>query len=199
MSGVQGIEIKKEFLIILGTVIWIVCFFIKYIKHRNTTSKKMLLSEILKLGLILYLSLLIGVTLLPIRLPSITMYNIEPVINLNIFSILDYGFNKYAIINIIGNVLLLAPLPILLFLNGYNKLTKVKNVLFFPFVISLLIEILQYFEAYFNLVYVPRATDVLDLILNTAGGFLGYCILRIYQKSINSVETLENELNHRAK
>jgi len=60
------------------------------------------------------------------------MYDIEPVINLNIFSIFDYGFNKYAIINIVGNILLLAPLPILLFLNGWNKPMKVKNVIFFP-------------------------------------------------------------------
>ena len=198
MSAIQAIWIKKELLIMLGIFYWIVSFFIKYIKHRNTISKELLLSEILKLGLILYLSLLIGVTLLPIRIPR-SMYDIEPVINLNIFSILDYGFNKYAIINIVGNILLLAPLPILLFLNGYNKLMKVKNVVFFSFVISLSIEILQYCESYFHFVYVPRATDVLDLILNTAGGLLGYCILRIYQKNINSVEKLKNKLNHHVK
>lgn len=182
MSKMQGIKIKKDLLIILGIVVWIVCFFIKCIKHRNTISKRLLLSEILKLALIVYLSLLIGVTLLPISLPSITMYDIEPVINLNIFSIFNYGFNKYAIINIVGNILLLAPLPILLFLNGWNRPMKIKDVIFFSFIISLSIEILQYFEAYFNIIYVPRATDILDLILNTIGGLLGYCVLRIYQK-----------------
>ena len=114
MSKMQGITIEKDLLIILGIVIWIVCFFIKCIKHRNTISKRLLLSEISKLALIVYLSLLIGVTLLPIRIPR-SMYDIEPVINLNIFSIFNYGFNKYAIINIVGNILLLAPLPILLF------------------------------------------------------------------------------------
>ena len=61
---------------------------------------------------------------------------------------------------------------------------KIKNVIFFSFAISLLIEILQYLESYYKILYVPRATDILDLILNTIGGLLGYCVLRIYQKML---------------
>lgn len=181
----QGIIINKETLILLGVTIWVVYFFMKCINHRDTLNKKNILNEISKLLLILYLLLLIGVTLLPIRLPRITTFDIEPVINLNILNIFSYEFNKYAIINIFGNVFLLAPLPILLYLNGYNKFLKVRNIIYFSFMLSLTIEVLQYFEAYFNFIVVSRATDVLDLILNTLGGLLGYCVLWIYQKKFN--------------
>jgi hypothetical protein len=72
-----------------------------------------------------YIPLVIGITLFPIRVPALKNYNIKPVINLNVLTIFDYGFNKYAIINILGNIALLAPLPILLFLsNSNNKLIK---------------------------------------------------------------------------
>lgn len=181
-----GVVIKKEFLILLGLVVWVVYFIFKLVKNRNNISKNLLFNCILRLGLIEYLALLIGITLFPIRLPSIDMFDVKPFINLDVLSIFDYGFNKYAIINIVGNILLLAPLPALLYLNKFDKFFNVKNTILSSFIISLLIESLQYLEAWLKVVYIPRATDILDLILNTLGGLLGYFIFKLYQKCINS-------------
>lgn len=115
-----GIQIKKELILILSFIIWLLCFIVKIIKENKKIDFQTVKSALLKLALIEYLALLIGVTLFPIRISNIPN-NITPVINLNIVSIFDYGFNKYAFINIAGNILLLAPLPILLYFNGYNK------------------------------------------------------------------------------
>lgn len=189
MLEAKGIIIKKGLLILLGVIIWVIFFILpKLIKYKGKILQKYILRDcFFKFILIIYFSLLIGVTLFPIRLPSIDFADINPVINLNLFSILNYGFNIYSVINIVGNLLLLAPLPIILNLNNFNKLINLKNVVISSFFISLSIELLQYLEAFFKIVYIPRATDILDLLLNTLGGLLGYFILRIYehyQKSI---------------
>lgn len=181
----QGIIIKKELLILIGIVIWAIYFIIKCKKIKWNIDKKFVLDNVLKLILIVYVLLVVGVTLLPIRIPALKSKYIKSVINLNVLSLFDYGFNKYAIINLIGNIALLAPLPILLHLNNINKLAKVKNIILFSFLISISIETLQAVESYFKIVNIPRASDILDLIFNIIGGLLGYCVLKIYQKNTN--------------
>ncbi|WP_142413041.1 VanZ family protein [Hathewaya massiliensis] len=176
-----GIVIKKELILMLSFIIWLLCFIVKIIKENKKIDFQTVKSALLKLALIEYLTLLIGVTLFPIRISNIPN-DITPVINLNIVSIFDYGFNKYAFINIAGNILLLAPLPILLYFNGYNKkVNNLKHVILLCFSVSLCIEILQYFESYFKILSIPRATDILDLICNTLGGVVGYLVLKVYK------------------
>lgn len=191
MLETTGIILKKELLIVFGIILWGIYFVLKLIKNNGNINKKLLFDCIFKLALIIYLTLLIGVTLFPIRLPRINM-NINPVINMNMLEIFNYGFNKYAILNIVGNLVLLAPLSTLLYLNNFNKFLNVWSVAIISFIISLSIESLQYLEAYFKFVYVPRATDILDLILNTLGGLLGYFIFRLYQKSSNHNNILKS-------
>ncbi|AWZ49979.1 hypothetical protein C3495_14115 (plasmid) [Clostridiaceae bacterium 14S0207] len=97
--------------------------------------------------------------------------------------IFTYGFNKYSFINIFGNILLLAPLPILLYFNDFlNKVNSLKKVILICFSISLEIEILQYLQCYFNIAFIPRGSDILDLIFNVFGGIIGYFIMNIYIK-----------------
>ena len=55
-----------------------------------------------------------------------------------------------------------------------------QNVILLSFFTSVLIEALQYIETYLKIVYAPRASDILDVMLNTLGGIIGFCVYRIY-------------------
>ena len=98
--------------------------------------------------------------------------NLVPLVNL-----LDYESKKDLLLNIIGNFALFIPTgivtPIL-----YRNLDSLKKVTLTGFLISLTIEIIQ-------LPFAVRASDVDDLILNTAGCLLGYALYRLFRRKEN--------------
>ena len=98
--------------------------------------------------------------------------NLVPLVNL-----LDYESKKDLLLNIIGNFALFIPTgivtPIL-----YRNLDSLKKVTLTGFLISLTIEIIQ-------LPFAVRASDVDDLILNTAGCLLGYALYRLVRRKEN--------------
>ncbi len=100
-----------------------------------------------------------------VGLPSVLYVRFDPNINLTPFA---YMFSDFR--NSFLNVLLFVPLGFLLpvFWRHFKKL---HWTLLFGFCTSLLIELLQLFTF--------RATDVNDLITNTFGTFLGWCLARV--------------------
>ncbi len=80
-----------------------------------------------------------------------------------------YMFSDYK--NSLLNVLLFLPLGFFLPVFG-KRYTKLRWTALFGFCFSLLIEIMQIFTL--------RATDVNDLITNTTGTILGWCIGRAF-------------------
>jgi glycopeptide antibiotics resistance protein len=90
--------------------------------------------------------------------------------------VVRYGNINALLINFLGNVLMFAPigffLPLLWDMKG-------RKVVLIGFCISLFIETTQLF--------LPRGTDVDDLILNTAGTFLGLLIYKFLSKIIGKV------------
>ena len=113
-----------------------------------------------------------------VGLPNIQFIRFEPNINLKPF---QYMFSDYE--NSFLNVLLFMPLgfflPVL-----WQRFRKLRWTVLFGFCTSLLIETLQLFTF--------RATDVDDLILNTMGVVLGYCMFlicswlrrKLYEKTV---------------
>ncbi len=92
-------------------------------------------------------------------------------------------------VNIIGNIVLLAPLGFFLPLL-WKKFRKAKKTILAGFLISLLIESSQLFLC--------RGTDVDDLILNTLGAALGYLCFVIFIKIFpkwNKQFVLDEEAN----
>ncbi|WP_317722941.1 VanZ family protein [Clostridium tetani] len=79
------------------------------------------------------------------------------------------------IANMIGNLFLLVPMNIFLNLLFHNKFKKINNVILTGLIISASIELLQYIEMYFRLVY-SRAFDITDIILNTLGFIVGHVL-----------------------
>ncbi len=76
-----------------------------------------------------------------------------------------YMFSDYG--NSLLNVLLFVPLGFFLPVFG-QRYTKLKWTAFFGFCISLTIELMQ--------IFTYRATDVNDLMTNTFGSILGWCL-----------------------
>lgn len=92
--------------------------------------------------------------------------NLVPFVNL-----MDYDSKRDMILNIVGNFTMFIPTGIMTPLI-YKKLDSLKKTVLTGGLISLSIEIIQ-------LPFAVRASDVDDLILNTAGCLLGYGILML--------------------
>lgn len=87
--------------------------------------------------------------------------------------ILRYSINSKSFFrNVIGNILLFAPLG--WFITYYTKTSKIYTPLILSILISLSIESIQ--------LYIGRVFDIDDIILNVIGGLLGYIIYMISYK-----------------
>ncbi len=90
-----------------------------------------------------------------------------------IIGMVQGGLTFHTIINILGNIMMFMPIGFLTPLL-WNNLKSLKNTLVLGFSISLLIEITQLF--------LSRASDIDDLILNTSGVVLGYLVFMAFNK-----------------
>ena len=103
--------------------------------------------------------------------------NLIPFVNL-----LDYDSKRDLLLNLIGNFALFIPTGIVTPVI-YKHINTLKKVTLTGFLISLTIEIIQ-------LPFAVRASDVDDLILNTAGCLVGYGIYALI-RTIASKKTLK--------
>lgn len=90
----------------------------------------------------------------------------------------------YGLKSSIQNVLLFVPLGIFLPLLG-RRYRRVKHTLLFGFCMSLFIELLQ--------IFTYRATDINDLITNTAGTMLGYIFAQLLLKTVPAARQLSRD------
>lgn len=84
------------------------------------------------------------------------------------------------------NILLFVPLGILLPLL-WQKYRSLKNTVLFGAALSLSIEVLQ--------IFTYRATDINDIIANTIGTALGFCIFKSLSRAFPKAEELAEEKN----
>ena len=91
-------------------------------------------------------------------------------------NLMDYESRSSMLVNVIGNFAMFIPTGIVLPLI-YPKMNRFINVVGTGFLISLSIEIIQ-------LPFAVRASDVDDLILNTAGCLAGYCICILIKRNV---------------
>lgn len=115
-------------------------------------------------------------------LPNITYIRFDVSCNLIPFRDMLNGLRST-----LQNVLLFVPLGIFLPLL-WSRYTSIKNTLLFGFGMSLTIELLQMFTY--------RATDVNDLMTNTLGTLLGFCLAIVPVKKLAG---FHNESSNRDK
>ena len=113
-----------------------------------------------------------------LRNPELLMYqwqrgNFTPfqTIIINIHSLSGW----HDLSNFVGNIAAFIPFGMFLVLLSKNKGMSFKGALALSFSLSLCLECLQ-------IVFSLGIFDVDDLILNTSGGLLGYCAIKLYDK-----------------
>ncbi len=110
-----------------------------------------------------------------------SLIEIEGILNVNLVPFrtispyLENFSSMYAFINIMGNIVIFAPLGFLLHMLNKNSFPKVMII---SLLIILIIEIVQYV---FRIGYF----DVDDIILNTIGACLGFVTSIIFDKMLN--------------
>lgn len=172
--------------ILLSILLWGV-WLIFFISKNNRNKKGLLKIIFLRLMLFVYIGFIVGLTLFPILIPAQKIVE-EVYINLNIFNLFEYGLNKIALLNILGNLLLFTPLIILISLNNYKIFDKLHKALLFGVILSLIIEFMQYIEICFGFADKARSIDINDVILNTLGAIIGFIISRrvVYKFCVNN-------------
>lgn len=93
--------------------------------------------------------------------------------------------------NLLGNILVFAPMGILLPIMRRKK-TGFFTVLFASFGLSLFIETVQ-------LIFRVGVFDVDDLLMNTVGGILGYWIFLIGRRRYRRKHRTKKKTNHKRK
>ncbi|MGI6721454.1 MAG: VanZ family protein [Anaerovoracaceae bacterium] len=155
------------------------------LKKRGRLTKTTFLEFFLKTAFWGYLTLLTGITLLPVFIPPQEGSFLSPGINIIPF----YGWTtfttKLLIINISGNLLLFVPWFILGKINNFSLFEKTKRLSIITLLIILSIEFLQYIEIKFNFSMENRSFDITDIILNYGGFFIGIALYKIYEKKLN--------------
>ena len=102
--------------------------------------------------------------------------NLIPVVNL-----LDYDSKADLLINLIGNFAMFIPTGVMVPMI-YKRINTCAKTVLFGAAMSLVIEIIQ-------LPFAVRASDVDDLILNTAGCLAGYGIFALVRRIKGHIRT----------
>ncbi len=127
--------------------------------------------------LILYMILLLYLVLFSVEFGRVHVargYNLIPFATINRYIKYRRYFTEINYMtNIYGNIIAFAPLGYFIF--TFEKKRKLIHGLLIPLVLSLGIEVAQYILS-------VGSFDVDDIILNTLGGFLVYCIFFILYK-----------------
>lgn len=181
----------RQFVFILGVPILIIMEIIRYKKAKKINAKFLNPKEVLLIILSIYIMGLIAVTLLPFyRHGSIKpTANLVPVFN-TVKDISTIPANmksfmiKFWIINILGNLFLLAPLAAIVPLS-FKKFRNIKATVLLCLLVSISIELLQYLSMFCGNY---RSVDIDDIILNTLGSIIGFGIFKLFKE-----ESYENK------
>lgn len=156
--------------ILVDFVVLIMIYFLKLYKKWKSKGKDILFVNTLMYG---YLSFVLYFTLMPIITSLPFMFN-HPYTPMNLVPFIDVLNGRGDFIRQVGlNVIMTIPFGFLLPLT--KEKAKFLKVVFYTFLLSLCIELLQ------PLINGFRSADITDLITNILGGIIGYIIYLIFK------------------
>ena len=192
---------EMNILLIRGLTLWIIIRGVILLFRRKKGDKLNLYKEIITNLFVIYLFILIGVTIFPLRIGSTIPYlsnmSILERYNINLIPFVDYYKNnisvKGVIRNVGGNLILLSPFIFYLCIK-FEKLRSIKLCMLTSFLISLSIELIQLFMNILSLSY-GRSVHTEDLILNTLGGIIAWYIFKYtYKGKFKDILNYDKEL-----
>ena len=192
---------EMNILLIIGLPLWIIIRGVILLFRRKKGDKLNLYKEIITNLFVIYLFILIGVTIFPLRIGSTIPYlsnmSILERYNINLIPFVDYYKNnisvKGVIRNVGGNLILLSPFIFYLCIK-FEKLRSIKLCMLTSFLISLSIELIQLFMNILSLSY-GRSVHTEDLILNTLGGIIAWYIFKYtYKGKFKDILKYDKEL-----
>ena len=192
---------EMNILLIIGLPLWIIIRGVILLFRRKKGDKLNLYKEIITNLFVIYLFILIGVTIFPLRIGSTIPYlsnmSILERYNINLIPFVDYYKNnigvKGVIRNVGGNLILLSPFIFYLCIK-FEKLRSIKLCMLTSFLISLSIELIQLFMNILSLSY-GRSVHTEDLILNTLGGIIAWYIFKYtYKGKFKDILNYDKEL-----
>lgn len=192
---------EMNILLIIGLPLWIIIRGVILLFRIKKGDKLNLYKEIITNLFVIYLFILIGVTIFPLRIGSTIPYlsnmSILERYNINLIPFVDYYKNnisvKGVIRNVGGNLILLSPFIFYLCIK-FEKLRSIKLCMLTSFLISLSIELIQLFMNILSLSY-GRSVHTEDLILNTLGGIIAWYIFKYtYKGKFKDILNYDKEL-----
>ena len=192
---------EMNILLIIGLPLWIIIRGVILLFRRKKGDKLNLYKEIITNLFVIYLFILIGVTIFPLRIGSTIPYlsnmSILERYNINLIPFVDYYKNnisvKGVIRNVWGNLILLSPFIFYLCIK-FEKLRSIKLCMLTSFLISLSIELIQLFMNILSLSY-GRSVHTEDLLLNTLGGIIAWYIFKYtYKGKFKDILNYDKEL-----
>lgn len=192
---------EMNILLIIGLPLWIIIRGVILLFRRKKGDKLNLYKEIITNLFVIYLFILIGVIIFPLRIGSTIPYlsnmSILERYNINLIPFVDYYKNnisvKGVIRNVGGNLILLSPFIFYLCIK-FEKLRSIKLCMLTSFLISLSIELIQLFMNILSLSY-GRSVHTEDLILNTLGGIIAWYIFKYtYKGKFKDILNYDKEL-----
>ena len=192
---------EMNILLIIGLPLWIIIRGVILLFRRKKGDKLNLYKERITNLFVIYLFILIGVTIFPLRIGSTIPYlsnmSILERYNINLIPFVDYYKNnisvKGVIRNVGGNLILLSPFIFYLCIK-FEKLRSIKLCMLTSFLISLSIELIQLFMNILSLSY-GRSVHTEDLILNTLGGIIAWYIFKYtYKGKFKDILNYDKEL-----
>ncbi len=149
----------------------IIIYFLKLYKKWKLKGKDILL---INTCMYIYLSFVFYFTLMPIITSLPFMFN-HPYSSINLVPFIDVTFGRGDFIRQIElNIIMTIPFGFLLPLVKKEKV-KFLSIVFYTFILSFAIEILQ------PLINGFRSSDVTDIITNVMGGILGYLLFLLFK------------------
>ena len=156
---------------IIDFIVLIVIYIFIFYKKWKSQGKDVLL---VNTTMYIYLSFVLYFTLMPIITSLPFIFN-HPYTPMNLVPFIDVTFGRGDFARQVGlNIIMTIPFGFLLpFIKKEN--TKLLKVIFYTFLLSLSIEILQ------PLINGLRSSDITDLITNVLGGIIGYIMYLIFK------------------
>ena len=182
----MGIYLENIFIYRIGFLILLITEVIRFVRAKKAKRKFFCLKEFFVVMFQVYLTLLISVTLFPLRIGdgNVDLFvNFIPIVNSVKDLMVDVnsmGFFmvKFWIINILGNIVLLAPLAFIMPIIS-KKFRSLKSVVILCFCTSCFIEFLQFLSLFIGNL---RSIDIDDVILNTLGAFIGFGAFKVLSR-----------------